>query len=109
MGKLLTASSQKRCEGSFWANMKIMADREEHEQLGEVDNLLLDFSAPLFSKDSITTASLKLLHAAVQWGWNISLQFTFIIYILKAEPIQIAYLYLTSVYSYTCKTSITLK
>jgi len=86
-----------------------MADREEHEQLGEVDNLLLDFSAPLFSKDSITTASLKLLHAAVQWGWNISLQFTFIIYILKAEPIQIAYLYLTSVYSYTCKTSITLK
>lgn len=68
MGKLLTASSQNRCEGSFWANMKIIADREEHGQLEEADDLLLDFSAPLFSKDSIITASLKLCHAAAQWG-----------------------------------------
>lgn len=96
MGKLLTTSSQNRCEGSFWANTKIMADREEHGQLEVVDDLLLDFSAPLFSKDSTTSASLKLHHASVQWGWNISLQFTIIIYILKAELVKITHLYLTS-------------
>lgn len=76
--------------------MKIMADREEHRQLEEVDNLLLDISAPLFSKDSITRASLKLHHASVQWGWNKLLQFSIIIYIHKAELVEITHLYLTS-------------
>lgn len=39
-----------------------MMDREEHEQLEEINYLLLDFCAPVFSKDSISVALLKLHH-----------------------------------------------
>lgn len=66
--------------GSFWANIKIRADKEEHGQLEEVDESLLDFSALLFSKDSITRVPVKLHQASEQWGWTISLQFSIGLY-----------------------------
>lgn len=73
-----------------------MLGREEHGHLEELEDILLDISAPLFSNDSITRASLTPHHASVQWGWDTPLQFTIIIYILKAELVEIANLYLTS-------------
>lgn len=76
--------------------MKIMLDREEHGHLEEVEDVLLNISAPLFSNYSITRASLTPHDASVQWGWDIPLQFTIIIFILKAELVEIANLYLTS-------------
>lgn len=48
MGKLLTASSHHRWEGSFWANMKIMMDRKEHKQPEEINYLLLHFLCLLY-------------------------------------------------------------